>query len=229
MATWHFFISASVIYTVSSLHNLIDTSPSCYTNNLCTDYATPGSILNIHPNSDERAQFLLRNIARLYPTQYIQSKYGKKLFGSFGTPTSFFNDPLCGIPVSYPLYYDQSLNELSRYHSWDVLQCPQPIGHNTCPNQCTLKFNDDCTFNGRISQFLPNINPNDIIEETWNGNIGLSDKEHCRMLYHPQYIHQGIGIMPGTTFVNTIYAKLGTITHIPSHPILHGLLTSFLR
>ena len=156
MATSSLPILISSIVFVSSLHNLIDTSPSCYSNNLCTEYATPGSILSIHPNSDERAQFLLRNIARLYPTQYIESKYGKKLFGTKGTTTSFYNDPLCGTPVSNPLYYDQSLNELSRYHAWDVSQCNQPIGHNTCYGQCILKFNDDCTFHGRVLQFLPN-------------------------------------------------------------------------
>ena len=50
----------------NSDYNLIDTTPSCYDKELCTAYGAPGSLNSIHPNSEERAHYVLRNLARLY-------------------------------------------------------------------------------------------------------------------------------------------------------------------
>eukprot|EP01084_Bolivina_argentea_P247333 413798_1 len=93
------------------------------------------------------------------------------------------------------------MNELARYHAFDVTTCNDAIGHRTCPNQCTdsdLFMSDSidadpCSFIARSIQFITNgikngadivnrddIKENgikDIIEEsTWNGNFGFANE-----------------------------------------------------
>eukprot|EP01084_Bolivina_argentea_P264396 447853_1 len=218
-----FFIFTSFITFALSAFNLIHTVPLCYTENICIEYGEPGTETSAHPNSEERVQFLFRNIARLYPQQYIKSKYGKYTLGTFGSSTEFDSDPLCGQPVPYPLYYDPQLNELARYHVWDAQNCQETIGHNTCSTQCHIFA--DCSFKARAEKFITNGIGEDIqngvIEDIWNANMGYKTPSHCINAYDPSYIYQGIGTVVSSSLVNTVYAKIGN-GPIPYYPIIHG-------
>ena len=66
------FITIQCIYPFDPISfNLIDVTPNCYPMGLCTEYGEWGqSIHSVHPSSEERTLHLLRNVARLFPTEY---------------------------------------------------------------------------------------------------------------------------------------------------------------
>ena len=176
-----------IVQTLPS-YNLVTTVPLCYMNRLCSDYGIPGQPLSIHPNAQERTEFMLRNIARLFPDDYISSKYGKYLLGTRGSATRFHSDDRCGTAARIPLYYDSGLNELSRFHVWDTMDCSEPVGHSTCPHRCS-DFEivdspiDQCSFEARASTFLSvdsgtNVSTEGITEDMWFSNIGYSTLSH---------------------------------------------------
>lgn len=224
-----------VITQTFAAHNLIETVPLCYMNRLCTEYGQPGQPLSIHPNAQERTEFMLRNIARLFPEEYLSSKYGKYILGTRGTATRFHSDPRCGTAALRPLYFDATLNELARFHVWDTMQCSDPIGHDTCPDPNGLcgVFElidspiDSCSFTARATTFLSfesvtNVSTDGITEDTWFANIGFGDDSHCLSVFDPDFVYQGIGIIPGTNLVNTVYAKHKS-SPTPSYPIVDGM------
>ena len=139
-------------------YNLIDVTPNCYTMNLCLEYGEWGKSLNsIHPSSEERTIHIIRNIARLFPKEFIKSKYGINEWGYTGSNTWQYNKGgYCGNATSYPTYFYSMGNQLSRFHSWDKKTCNISIGHNTCnlPDRCQ-RFGGSCSWSDRSRTFIP--------------------------------------------------------------------------
>ncbi len=103
----------TMIYSQTK-YNLIDPSPRCYTTGFCTAYGKPGAENSIHPNSEEKVQRLMYNIARTTPDEYITSKYGKYMYGTYGPTTSYHDDGgKCGNAVEKPYYWYSDANQVT--------------------------------------------------------------------------------------------------------------------
>lgn len=106
------------VKSVFGSYNLIETNPRCYDEGICTSYGKPGTneLNAIHPNSEERTQYVLVNMARLYPDFYRTSIWGKNIFGKYGGMWNYDSQNNCGIAANTPLYWHKDGNELARYY-----------------------------------------------------------------------------------------------------------------
>ena len=81
---WFLLLITFIPLNSALTYDLIDPTPACYTMSLCTAYGEWGTYSSIHPNSEERTQHVMINLARMYPYSYKSSPYGKHVFGTFG-------------------------------------------------------------------------------------------------------------------------------------------------
>ena len=138
-------------------YNIIDVTPKCYTMGLCTEYGAWGkSIYSVHPSSEERTLHLLRNMVRLFPTQYRNSKYGVREWGYKGSDSwTYDTEGYCNQAAEYPTYWYSMGTQAARFHQWDKFTCDTFIGHESCsnPDRCT-RFGS-CSFSDRSRTFVP--------------------------------------------------------------------------
>ena len=154
---YYFHIVSSVYPYDPPFYNLIDVTPNCYTMDLCNEYGKWGdSIDSVHPSQEERTLHLLRNIARLFPTDYKTSKYGKYQWGYKGsTDWEWSSKGFCNKATSYPTYWYSMGNQASRFHQWDKFTCDDSIGHETCSNPDRCDRFSSCEFGDRSKTFIP--------------------------------------------------------------------------
>ena len=138
-------------------YNVIDATPKCYTMGLCPEYGEWGSSeYSVHPSSEERALHLLRNMARLFPTEYRDSKYGAREWGYKGSDDWKWDDRgYCGKAAEYPAYWYSMGNQAARWHQWDKFTCNIGIGHETCSNPNRCERFGSCSFSDRSKSFIP--------------------------------------------------------------------------
>eukprot|EP01084_Bolivina_argentea_P065160 118783_1 len=214
-------------------YNLIDPDPSCrydIPSNVCCVggylgpqcpliYQGPGDIdvMAIYPNIQERTDYLMRNMARLYPSFYSHSEYGwgGSYAGDCDKPT---------ITPTLPFYFMSEAVQAARWNSFsgattysgckrgDSTTYPNKTcndaqtGHYTCCKYCEYNVWGSCGYNYRTKamiQLLFTSNAfNDVGSEgNWGGNTALiTSAAHCGMVFNHEYNHQGIGSYPsGTT------------------------------
>eukprot|EP01083_Nonionella_stella_P114357 338076_1 len=83
------FIIAYITPSLSE-YNLIDPAPSCVKNGLCSLYASHGSYESFHPNMQERIIYLQRNMARLYPDDFLTHRMGARYCGNSGVYATYY-------------------------------------------------------------------------------------------------------------------------------------------
>ena len=140
---------------VSGTYDLIDPTPRCWNTGYCLQYGEWGTYEAIHPNSEERALRTLINIARMYPTEYHESEYGKYYYSTFGPSWDYNENGYCAQAASVPYYWMSDANQAARFAKWDCVNCNSSCGHDTCsdPDRCAL-FNDNCGWGVRCDAFI---------------------------------------------------------------------------
>ena len=192
--------------------NLIDVTSNCYPMGLCPEYGEWGkSIDSIYPSSEERTLHLLRNIARLFPTEYRSSKYGALLWGYKGSAEWQWSEKgHCGQSADAPFYWYSMGNQAARFHQWDKATCFESIGHETCssPNRCRrFGSNTSCSFSDRSTAFIP-------LGGIWGRSEGLFgmnnafDGGHCSAVFDPDHKYIGIGYWPSMSSATYLYIKV---------------------
>lgn len=88
----------------ADLYNMIVTVPECMEAGEC-QYASPGEYDAIHPNSEERVIYTLRNLARLYPDDFMSTKWGWKANGGTWSYKATSPDSNCGVQADVPTYW----------------------------------------------------------------------------------------------------------------------------
>eukprot|EP01084_Bolivina_argentea_P019034 35425_1 len=123
-----------IAYITPSLseYNLIDPEPSCVKTGLCSLYASHGSFEAIHPNAEERVWYLQRNMARLYPDDFLKHRMGTRQYGNRGPPTYYMKWDNIGcftkmksqmnkfIGTGYNLYRCHAACESQGYGYWGM-------------------------------------------------------------------------------------------------------------
>lgn len=122
MLALYFFVVIH-LSLVHSTYDLIDPTPECYTLGLCTEYGEWGTYSSIHPNSEERTQQTFINLARMYPYLYINSSYGNRKFGKNGPTWTYDTEGDCAQAADIPYYWLSSINQASRFGTWDCQYC----------------------------------------------------------------------------------------------------------
>jgi len=219
-------------------YNLIDADPSCMkpvpsdvccgvggADTQCPDlYSGAGDVdvMAIHPNIQERTDFTMRNMARLFPDFYASSPWG---WGG-GAYAGDCDQP--STPPTKPFYFMSEAVQAARWNSFSGAteysgctrgDCALAINgdscsdaqtsHYTCWSYCDINVYDQCGYNYRTKgmvQPLFSANAwNDVGSEgIWGGNTALlTSSAHCGMVFNEAYHHQGIGYYPSgsTTMV----------------------------
>ena len=191
-------------------YNLIDVTPNCFAMGLCAEYGEWGkSIASVHPSSEERALLVLRNIARLFPSEYRASKYGAYEWGYKGSATwEWDSNGFCALAAASPVYSYSMGVQASRFHAWDKFTCDDAIGHETCasPNRCD-RFGG-CSFSERSRTFIPLGGIWAKAEGVHGMNNGF-DGGHCSAIFDPNYKFFGIGYWPSMSSATYLYIKNG--------------------
>ena len=212
-------IISFVIFSINgNEYNLIDTNPECYDLGLCF-YGYPGSNNSIHPNSEERTQHIFHNIARSFPFLFIDSKYGKYRFGTWGDKTYINDNCIKNITNNnnndnnnsniLTTWYDPKLNQMARFKQFDDFYCNETINtHYTCSSNCDLFKNNDCSFIDRCLSFLNDTyscNYLPELEGIWGANVGYGDKIQCLPIFNKNILFQGVGFWPKMNRAATNY------------------------
>eukprot|EP00484_Ammonia_sp_Unknown_P022107 CAMPEP_0197039712 /NCGR_PEP_ID=MMETSP1384-20130603/16495_1 /TAXON_ID=29189 /ORGANISM="Ammonia sp." /LENGTH=302 /DNA_ID=CAMNT_0042470355 /DNA_START=92 /DNA_END=997 /DNA_ORIENTATION=- len=226
-------------------YNLIDANPSCrlpIPSSVCClggkdpqcpliyNGAGDVDVMAIHPNVQERTDFVMRNMARLFSTFYASSPWGwggGAYAGDCNLP-----DPL----PTEPFYFMSEAVQAARWNSFsgatehsgcdrsNPCNQSQASSHYTCCTYCQYNSWGQCGYKYRTKamvQLLFSSNAwNDVGSEgIWGGNTALtSSASHCGMVFNYRYGHQGIGYYPGgaTTMVG-IYDTSTWEDHVFPH------------
>lgn len=223
-------------------YNIIDPTPKCYTMDLCTEYGEWGSSIDsIHPSSEERTLHILRNMARLFPKEYKESKYGVRLWGYKGDSWDWNDKKHCGKGTDYPTYWYSMGTQQSRFHAWDKFTCKKSIGHETCSDPDRCERFPSCSFGHRAKAFIPigtiyshciqckQFIKNNILKTggIWakaEGIYGMNsafDGGHCSAIFDPDYKYFGIGYWPTMSSATTLYIKNGPPRDYPIYMASH--------
>ena len=201
-----------------------------------------GQVHRLCASLEERALHVLRNVARLFPTEYRSSKYGAYEWCYKGSATwEWDTGGYCAQAAAYPVYSYSMGNQASRFHAWDKFACDDAIGHETCstPNRCD-RFSG-CGFSERSRTFIPlgtyfcfcTINKTAIISDAnstggiWakaEGVHGMNnglDGGHCSAIFDPDYKYFGIGYWPSMSSATYLYIKNGPPRDYPIYAGSH--------
>lgn len=223
-------ISQSITSTVAT-YDLIDASPRCYSDGYCLNYGSPGTYTAAHPNSEEKAQMVLINLARMYPTYYIGSVYGLKKYGRSGPSWSYYtadDSAYCGIAATTPYWWMSNFNQATRFAEYDCANCASSCGHNTCSTSCYL-FGGECDFGTRCDAFTVEDKTQYGIycsgEGLCGGNLCYADG-HCPAIFDRGSRVFAVGFEPGTNGIAITYTKypddkIDTITSLTEYPIVN--------
>eukprot|EP01083_Nonionella_stella_P182085 654150_1 len=132
---WTVIYATCIALCMANKYNLIDASPSCIERGLCP-HLTLGGANSIHPNPVERMEYLFRNIARIYPPEYLITSYGAHTYGTYGPDTYY----ACGGEATqHPMYWLSEANQVTRAHQYWNNHCNSTgHSHNTCPHSGLL-------------------------------------------------------------------------------------------
>eukprot|EP01084_Bolivina_argentea_P216016 366921_1 len=243
-----------------SEYNLINPYPYCFYSDKkhCNDMYTNKDNINdiTHPNYEERLTATLINMARLFPNEYrINNKYGFANDPTWTYPknpnnyhTGFTSgiwglNNFCGKANSVPLYYNQKLNEASRFHNWDAANCEGYIAHLTCSTRCDLfdSYTDiskesKCAAASRWAGFIA-MNPYDGTSISGGEGVcsinGCYKEDHCHAMFDPYDASNnqwrgslviGIGKWKGSNTYDILYGIDNNNKDINSkkYPIVYG-------
>ncbi|CAJ1457027.1 unnamed protein product [Effrenium voratum] len=205
-----------------SKYNLIDPDPSCRYNSTvwpdkgpqCPIYKGPGDedVMAVHPNTVERTLYLMRNMARLFPTHYASSAWGWTS-GAFKDDCHQSHSP----GPERPYYFMSEAVQAARLNAFSgataYSNCTRSTcgttSHYTCCDYCMHNIWGQCGFKYRTRGIVQPL----FVKNAWNdvGGEGIwgqntaftSSAAHCGQNFNPAYDHQGIGYYPGgaTTMV----------------------------
>ncbi|OLP98128.1 hypothetical protein AK812_SmicGene19460 [Symbiodinium microadriaticum] len=202
-------------------YNLIDPDPSCrYASTVWTDKgpqcpiysgAADVDVMAAHPNVMERTLYLMRNMARLFPTFYAASEWG-------WSSATYKDDCHQSHSPERPYYFMSEAVQAARlnafsgattYSGCSRSACGSASSHFTCCDYCGFNIWAQCGFKyrtrGIVQPLFAKNAWNDVGSEgIWGQNTAfISSAAHCGQNFNPAYDHQGIGFYPGgaTTMV----------------------------
>merc|ERR1719471_1683502 len=215
------------------MYNLIDADPSCMkpvpsdvccgvggADSQCPNvYSGPGDVdvMAIHPNIQERTDFTMRNMARLFPDFYASSPWG------WGGGPYAGNCDQPSTPPTKPFYLMSEAVQAARWNSYsgatEYSGCTRgdcgdacldaQTSHYTCWDLCKYNVWSQCGYSYRTKAFVQLLFSGNAwsdvgSEGVWGGNTAyLTSASHCGMVFNHEYNHQGIGYYPSglTTMV----------------------------
>merc|ERR1719471_1512287 len=235
------------------MYNLIDADPSCAypipegvccvggsTETQCPEmYNGAGDVdvMAIHPNIQERTDFTMRNMARLFPDYYAASPWG------WGGGPYAGNCDQPSTPPTKPFYFMSEAVQAARWNSYsgatEYSGCTRgdcgdacldaQTSHYTCWDLCKYNVWSQCGYSYRTKAFVQLLFSGNAwsdvgSEGVWGGNTALlTSSSHCGMVFNAGYHHQGIGYYPsGLTTMVGIYDTEDWEDHVFPHATHFG-------
>lgn len=184
------FAAAAVVVAE---YNLIYMDPTCHSHGICPQLQ-PNTLSSIYPNAEERTQMTFINTARLFPQQFVKSKYGRHKFGVHGTQTVFHDDGnFCGKASETPMWLWPDANEAARFHALSSSECQHRPGNRTCPVDCHI-FNNNCEMRTRVEAF--EFNQTDNARIVWEALCGANrcyTNDNCDPIFDPERRYMAVG------------------------------------
>lgn len=169
------------------------------------------TLSGIYPNSEERAQLTFINIARLFPQDFVKSKYGKYEYGTQGPQTVFYDDGgTCGVAAEKPLWHWPDATEAARFHAVSNQKCQtvEVDPHKTCAADCHLFA--DCSFKKRVLPFYNHRDGGAFIasEGLCGANMCYTDG-HCGAMFKKERVFMGVGFALNANGADYLYVDNG--------------------
>jgi len=235
-----------------STYNLIDPDPSCrypIPDDVCClsvrNAQCPGvysgagdvDVMAIHPNIQERTDYTMRNMARLFPSYFVGSEWG----WSNGVYKDDCDQP--ATTPTKPFYFMSEAVQAGRWNSFsgatEFSGCTRgdcgddcidaQTSHYTCDDGTDASYCDVNTYGqcgykyrskGMVQLLFSSNSWNDVGSEgIWGGTSALqTSASHCGMVFNAGYHHQGIGYYPsGATTMVGIYDTEDWEDHVFPH------------